>query len=300
MRQILFLSLALFVVAACSSQKPEPKGNRKKIVLIPGHDSHGVGEHEHLGGCILLAELLNKNVPGVLAVVTEQGWPKDTTILDDADAIVMYSDGGESHMAIPHLAHLDRLMNKGVGLLNLHYAVEVPKGVVGDYFKKWVGGYFETDWSVNPFWVAKYTSFPRVPITNGVKPFETKDEWYYHMRFVDNDKNLVPILVALPPPSSLDRKDGPHEGNPAVRDAVINKKEPQVMAWAYTRANGGRGFGLTGAHVHDNWMNDDFRKLVLNAIVWTAQMAVPENGVSSATPTKARLDSLRKDPNHER
>lgn len=297
MRSILMLLIAVFAVTTCSSQiaGSGSKNKNKKIVLIPGHDSHGLGEHEHLGGCILLAKLLNENVAGVTAVVTEQGWPKDTTILNDADAIVMYSDGGEGHMAIPHLRHLDRLMNKGTGLLNLHYAVEVPKGVAGNYFKKWVGGYFETYWSVNPFWTARYDSLPKHPVTNGVKPFETSDEWYYHMRFVANDKNLIPILQALPPASSLDREEGSHENNKYVRQAVLQKKEVQVMAWAYTRPNGGRGFGLTGAHVHDNWMNDDFRKLVLNAIIWTAKISVPPNGVNSPTPTKPALDALRKD-----
>nr|MBA4166437.1 hypothetical protein [Chitinophagaceae bacterium] len=150
MRRLLFLLTVLLIASTSFSQSPA----KKKIVLIPGHDSHGLGEHEHLGGCIMLAKWLNANVPDANAVITEQGWPKDTTILDNASAIVMYSDGGDSHMAIPHLAHLDRLMNKGVGLLNLHYAVEVPKGEAGDDFKKWVGGYFESYWSVNPFWSA--------------------------------------------------------------------------------------------------------------------------------------------------
>ncbi len=300
MRNLLFVLLAVLFVSSCSSQNLGSKSKNKKVVFIPGHDSHGVGEHEHLGGCILLAKLLNENIPGVTAVVTEQGWPADTTILDDADAIVMYSDGGGGHMAVPHLAHLDRLMDKGVGLLNLHYAVEVEKGVAGDYFKKWVGGYFESYWSVNPFWTAKYESLPVHPSTNGVKPFETRDEWYYHMRFVENNKNLIPILKLLPPASSLDRKDGTHENNPDVRAAVLDRKEPQVMAWAFTRPNQGRGFGITGAHTHDNWMNDDFRKLVLNSILWTAKINVPANGVPSPTPTKVQLDALCKDPNNRR
>ncbi len=298
MRRIIFFSLVLLFSASSFSQRPAMK--TKKIVLIPGHDSHGIGEHEHLGGCILLARLLNENMPGVNAVVTEQGWPKDTTILNDADAIVMYCDGGEDHMVMPHLAEVDKLMKKGVGLVNLHYAVEIPKGIPGNYFKKWVGGYFETDWSVNPFWTAHFSSLPKHPITNGVKPFETNDEWYYHMRFTDDKKNLVPILVALPPASSLDRKDGPHENNRYVREAVLRKKEPQTMAWAYTRPGGGRGFSLTGAHEHNNWMNDNFRKLVLNAIVWAAKIDVPANGVNSKTPTQAALDALRKDPKNRK
>ncbi len=49
------------------------------------------------------------------------------------------------------------------------------------------------------------------------------------------------------------------------------------MAWAAERADGnGRGFGFTGAHFHRNWQNDDFRKLVLNAIAWTAHAEVPQ------------------------
>lgn len=291
--------IVLLFCLSCNTSKtpdanPSPAENSKKIVLIPGRDSHGIGEHEHLGGCQLLAKLLNENVEGVNAVVTEQGWPKDTTILNDADAIVMYSDGGEGHMVLPHMAHIDSLMKKGVGLVNLHYAVEIPKGEPGNKFLEWVGGYFETHWSVNPHWTAHFDSLPDHPVTKGVKPFSANDEWYYHMRFVENDNNLISILRKLPPDSSLSRPDGPHEGNPEVRKAVLERKEPQTVAWAYTRPNGGRGFGLTGAHVHRNWMNDDFRKLVLNAIVWSAKIEVPESGVPSKTPTEEEMVALQK------
>ena len=49
--------------------------------------------------------------------------------------------------------------------------------------------------------------------------------------------------------------------------------------------NGGRGFGCTGAHYHFNWAQDDFRKTILNSIVWIAHGEVPEGGVKSARPT---------------
>jgi type 1 glutamine amidotransferase len=76
----------------------------------------------------------------------------------------------------------------------------------------------------------------------------------------------------------MNRSDGPHEGNPAVREAV-KQGEPQVVAWACERPDGGRGFGFTGGHYHKNWGNDDVRKLVLNAILWTAKVEVPVTGV---------------------
>lgn len=294
----LLTSLLFFGSACKESSKAENESSvssKKKIVLIPGNDSHGPGEHEHLGGCILLAKLLNEYVPEADAVVTEQGWPKDTSILNDADAIVMYSDGGDGHMAIPHLSHLDKLMKKGVGLLNIHYAVEVPAGEAGDYFLKWIGGYFEINWSINPFWTPRFDSLPDHPVTHGVLPFEARDEWYYHMRFKEDAKGLFPILKLRPPVSTLDRNDGPHEGNPHVR-AAIARNEPQVMAWAYDRSDGGRGFGFTGGHVHNNWKVDGFRKLVINAIAWVAKIDVPDTGFDTPVPTQEELDALCKKP----
>src|SRR5690606_19069874 len=128
------------------------------------------------------------------------------------------------------------------------------------------------------------------PITRGVQPFEAHDEWYYHMRFTEDQDNLVHILRALPPPSTLERPDGPHSNNEHVRNAILEKKEIQTTAWAYTRKNGGRGVGFTGAHVHNNWKVDDFRKLVLNALVWIAKAEVPADGIQTPTPSQDKLD----------
>lgn len=270
------------------------KAAKKKVVLIPGYDSHGRGEHEYTGGFTLLAKALNESGGNIHAIVTEQGWPKDTTVLDDAVVIVMFSDGGNGHIVIPHMQHIDRLMKKGVGFVAIHYAVEIPKGDGGgNYFLDWLGGYFEIHWSVNPFWNAAFKSLPVHPVTSGVKPFTVEDEWYYHMRFREDMKGVTPILKVLPPSSSLNRKDGTHEGNPDVRAAVA-AGAPQVMAWTYERPDGGRAFGFTGGHMHRNWGNDSFRKLVLNAIVWCAHEKVPRKGIESPTPTAAQLEALWK------
>ena len=51
------------------------------------------------------------------------------------------------------------------------------------------------------------------------------------------------------------------------------------MAWAAEREGGGRGFGFTGGHDHWNWGDPNFRKVVLNAIVWCAHGEVPKDGV---------------------
>jgi hypothetical protein len=114
------------------------------------------------------------------------------------------------------------------------------------------------------------------------------------MRFLPQG-NVTPILTDLPPKSSLSRPDGTHSGNPAVR-AAIAKGEPQTMAWARERPDGGRGFGLTGGHVHWNWWNVNFRKLVLNAILWAAHVEVPPSGVPSRPLTVKDLEANQDKP----
>jgi hypothetical protein len=143
----------------------------------------------------------------------------------------------------------------------------------------WIGGYFETNWSVNPHWKANFETLPQHETTRGVQPFATQDEWYFHMRFLPDMAGVTPILTAVAPESTMERPDGPHSGNIDVRQAVA-KGEPQHVAWAVDRPDGGRGFGFTGGHFHWNWADRDFRRLVLNAIVWAAHGEVPEGGVN--------------------
>jgi type 1 glutamine amidotransferase len=186
---------------------------------------------------------------------------------------------------------LDSLMKKGVGLACIHYATEptMPKGE--KEFLEWIGGAFEINWSVNPTWDGDFKELPRHPITRGVKPFMIHDEWYFHLRFRDGMKEVTPILSSVPPESTMKRADGSHEGNPAVREAV-KRGEAQTVAWACERADGGRGFGFTGAHFHKNWGDDNFRRLVLNAILWTAKVEVPNNGVQSQVTDEKLKENL--------
>jgi type 1 glutamine amidotransferase len=292
----LIMIVGLSGLSAFAADEPQKPGlaadanlaGRKKIVFLSGHPSHGYAQHEQYAGCMLLAKDLNENMPGVACEVYKHEWPKDPQAFDGAAAIVIFCDGGVNHMAIPHLKELSELMDKGVGLGCIHYAVELPKGEPGDDFLKWIGGYFETFWSVNPTWTGNFTQLPQHEVTNGVKPFTTHDEWYYHMRFRPNMEGVVSILSAVPPDETRSKKDDAHGGNPAVRDG-IGKNIAETTVWVSTRDHDGRGFGCTGAHYHFNWGQDDFRKTILNSIVWIAHVEVPSNGVMSKTPTAAEL-----------
>ncbi|MBM4025471.1 MAG: ThuA domain-containing protein [Planctomycetes bacterium] len=260
---------------------------RKKIVLLPGRQSHGWTGHAYTADCKLLASILNETMPAIEAVVLEDGWPKDLKVLDGAAAIVIACDGNGLLGRHSNWKALDELAKKGVGIAFLHYALD-PGKEFGPYLLDWIGGYYEQHWSVNPFWPAEFKTLPEHPITCGVKPFRVRDEWYYHMRFVENMTGVTPILTAVPPDSTRKGNDGPHSGNPTVR-ARLGQLEH--VAWAYERPGGGRGFGCTGGHTHWVYAQNDFRKLMLNALCWLAGVEVPPEGVATKTPTAAQMEA---------
>lgn len=289
MRTLATLLLLSLIAFAPNAGRAEDK----KIVMIAGKPSHGPGEHEHRAGLLLFQKCLG-GFPGVTVEVCSNGWPADSAVLKGAAAVVIYSDGGPGHPALQadHLQQLGVLIRQGVGLACIHYAVEPTMEKGQSEFLDWIGGCFEINRSVNPHWEADFKTLPGHPIARGVKPFKLDDEWYFNMRFRDGTNGVTPILTAVAPLATMDRDDGPHEGNPGVR-AVVARGDLQTVAWACQRADGGRGFGFTGGHFHCNWGNDDFRKIVLNGILWVAKVEVPPDGVNStvtATDLEQNLD----------
>ncbi|MEN8661856.1 MAG: family 16 glycoside hydrolase [Lentimonas sp.] len=264
----------------------------KQILFLAGKKSHGYGAHEHKAGCTLLARSLNESGLDVTAQVVAEGtWPKPWVGYDKPDTVVMYCDGIKRHIGKEHQDKIQTLVDAGVGIACLHFGVEVEPKVMGDTFLDWIGGYFAVGWSVNPHWDATFDALPEHPISNGVQPFTIRDEWYYHMRFQPKMEGVTPILSALPPLETLTSraKDKNRGSNPTVM-AAVKAGEEQHVAWAYERPDGGRGFGFTGGHFHKNWQQDDFRKLVLNALLWTAKADIPADGVPSRTPTEVDLE----------
>jgi Trehalose utilisation len=279
----LVLSLVLSAEAVAESTK---------IVLVAGKPSHPPRMHEFNAGVQLLAKCL-KDAPGVDVHFVLNGWPQDESIFDDAAAVVFFMDGGGRHEVVQEdgrrLKMIDEWASKGVGLGFMHYGVEVIADQAGAEFKKWIGGHYEHMFSCNPMWEPNFTSFPDHPVVRGVKPFQVKDEWYFNMRFVSDitgneSKNLdgmsfQPILVAGPSDAV---RNGPYvypQG--PYKHIQASRGRAEAMMWTVERPDGGRGFGFTGGHYHDNWGNADFRKVVLNAIVWISKAEVPQQGIES-------------------
>ena len=278
------LAILVLVASAAAALLFAQSPTKTRVVLIAGQPSHPSGQHEFNAGAILLARALNDQSELPIQVdVVHNGWPKDNAVFDGAAAVVIYSDGNARHPVNGNEEFLDSLLAKGVGLMCMHYGVEVPAGPQGEYFKKWIGGHYESGFSCNPHWTAPLTPKSSHAIANGVPAFPANDEWYYNMRFAD-PKAHTDILTSTPTRERINRYI---HWTPAGESGLDKK---QTTMWAIEREDGGRGVGFTGGHWHRNWAIDDFRRAVLNAIVWTAKMDVPENGVQSEPITEAQLN----------
>ena len=163
-----------------------------KIVFIAGNKSHGWGAHEFNAGSLLMEAHLKEALGSKIeTVVHKNGWPKIENPFVGADAIILFMDGGGGHPINKRLDQVKKEIDRGCGLMCMHYAVEVPVGRSGKALQEWIGGYYETGWSINPHWVAESKLNRNHPISNGVVDFKVKDEWYFNMRFREGKKGLL-------------------------------------------------------------------------------------------------------------
>ena len=278
------LHWALFLLLFNASAADAPSAIKaKKIVLIAGAiTGHPKEAHEYEKSVVLLKHLLDTspNLQGKIRTEAHfKGWPRDASTLDDADTIVIISDGCDrKEIDHPlyvgdHMQIIEKQMKRGCGFVQYHWATFNPSRF-HDRITEWVGGYFDYETGSGPkkwysaiqTWTGPVKLGSSHPILRGVKPFELQEEFYYRLRFRDNDARLKPILLTRPP----------------------GEKEDHIVAWAVERQEGGRGFGTTGGHFYQDWWLPDFRKLLLNAIVWSAKVEVPEGGVQSDKAEKIK------------
>src|SRR5437588_4463541 len=230
---------ACFVLALCIA--PLQADTPRKIVLIAGEKDkgHPPGTHEYELSVRLLEHCLktSPNVKGIRVESHYNGWPRDERTLDDADTIVLISSGGDRRgqdhplLVGDRLLVLEKQMKRGCGLVTIHWTTFFPNEKAGDKVLEWVGGYFDYQSGPAPRrWFSDIKTAtatvkpgsPEHPVCRGLSPFELREEFYYNIRFKENDPRLKPILIA----------------------PIPGVTKEQTVAWAVERKDGGRGFGF--------------------------------------------------------
>lgn len=254
------------------------------VLIIVGPSKHPPGSHEVAAGGRLMKHCIETmtNVPGVKADVVET-WP-DKALCEAASTVVFIGDTfpvGRFPNPQQNLADLDAMMQRGCGIVCVHYAT----GLLGEDVKldgdhpllRWLGGYFANrscphhESFARIFNAATITpSAAQHPITRGWKEFTLHDEPYINNYFGKGENKLAPNVTAIA--TSMLPPEAP-------------KRE--TVAWCVERTDGGRGFGIVMPHFYKNWANEDLRRCILNAIVWTAKLDVPAEGVQTTLPDLA-------------
>lgn len=235
-----------------------------KIVLVGGAPNYKQGEHEFNAGCFVLSKLLQQT-PGVAPVLVKGGWPTKADTFAGAKTIVFFHDGGDLHFALKgdRMAELAKLAESGVGLVHLHTIIDYPKDL-GARAMPWMGGVWQKGFSQRSHWIADFKSFPDHPVTRGVTPFKVDDGWLWKHRWMPDLKGVTPLARTLPPKTP--------------KGVVVDPDVDGIVGWAYERPGGGRSFVFTGGHLHTSWGIPGFRQFIVNGILWSAGLDIPQAG----------------------
>src|SRR5262245_16395367 len=242
---------------AIDTKKFTESGEGKTRILLIGKDrDHALSTHEYMADCEILAKCL-RQTPGVEAIVSN-GWPKNPEVLKGVKAIVLHTRMGGNVLFDPLVRdQVEKLLKNGVGLTAIHWSTGAdPKN--GQLWLDTLGGWFNAEPKVGFSKYGVHTSKlkqaqPEHPICRGWKEYDLREEYYYLLKFRPDIKTVLEADIA---------------------------KTTYPVAWVYERpdSNGGRSFGHVGGHFHDNFGIPEFRKAIVNGILWTAHLDVPLQG----------------------
>jgi hypothetical protein len=260
----LLVALAVWLLASTALVAAGPKA---KILLIGKDLDHARNTHTYLSDCELLAKCL-RQTDGVEAVVSN-GWPEDPAVVQGVTAIVLHTRlGGTVLFRGPQRRLVEEMMKQGVGVTAIHWGTgaETPEG--GPWLQT-MGAWFNAEGDGFSRYLVQASRLrqadPKHPVCRGWSDFDLREEYYFDLCF-------------LP---------GAHP----VMDTVVEGKTCPV-GWVYERPHtkGGRSFGFVGGHFHDNFGIREFRQAVVNGILWTAHLDVPETGAPiTITPKDMEL-----------
>lgn len=253
------LAIAGLLLAAVASSAAGKE--RKTLLLIgQGPDGHPPTTHEYYAGLKILEKLLAPlaDQVDIRQVRADGDWHEGPALVKEADAVVLYLAEGARWMQADARRQqaFAELAERGGGITSLHWALGTRDDRYIDLARELFGGchgggdrkYKFLETSVE---VATQEGKQRHPITAGIDDFTIKDEFYYQIKFAGGDPAPTPLLQA--------KIDG----------------ELYPVAWAWKRKDGGRSFGFTALHYHENWRRAEYRRFVAQGIAWTLKLEPP-------------------------
>lgn len=282
MKHLPVFCISLMTCLFLSACSPDLEDNNEstRILVVVGPSNHAPGTHEVAAGGRLIEYCLEnmENVPGIEADVV-YAWDGIPQPLDAYATVVMIGDNFPAEVfenSDQAMSDLAGMMARGCGLVSVHYGVGLQNehmGTDGDHpLLHWMGGYFAAKCDHHQSIAKHYDATIEAgdsahPISRGWNTFTLREEPYINIYFGPDDNQLLPNAFA-------------------VATSMLPPENPkrEIIAWGIEREDTGRGVGVTLPHFYKNWLNEDLRRLVLNSIVWTGKIGVPDEGVLTPVP----------------
>ncbi|MBT4865769.1 MAG: hypothetical protein HON53_11740 [Planctomycetaceae bacterium] len=244
-----------------AKSKPTQREQVKRVLLIgQGPDGHPWGTHEYLAGMRILAQCLQpvKNIQTIV-VQADGDWKEGPELIDGADAVVLFVSEGARwiHDDPRRLAALKKLAARGGGFTCWHWGMGCRDAkYIPEYLKLFGGCHGGPD---RKYKVVKNAEARVVggkhPVMRGLEDFTVDEEFYYTLKFAKPANSVTPLIRV--------KVDGADHS----------------VCWAWERPGGGRSFGYSGGHFHQNWSREDYRRLMTQAVLWTVDVPVPDAGL---------------------
>jgi type 1 glutamine amidotransferase len=243
---------------------PAEAGAAQKTLLLLGQgpDGHPPQTHEYLAGLKIIAHLLQQAEGLKVEIVkADDPWSEGPQRLKAADGAVLFLAQGAKwiHSDPRRQDAFVELAARGGGLIALHWAMGTREADPIEPFLKLLGGcHGGPD---RKFQIVEAEASPTDhAIASGLEPFRVRDEFYYRLKFPQPADRIAPVLRA-----TIDGR-------------------PETVAWAFERPDGGRSFGFSGLHFHENWGRPEYRRLVAQGVLWSMKQPIPAKGVNVDLP----------------
>ncbi len=252
--------LSLFCIlgfAISSGQAGEPK--KRVLLLWQKPDGHPKGTHEYeLSQRILKRELDKFPALDVTLVNADDPWKDGPTLLAKADGVVLFvTEGAKWVNADPRrLQAFQDCAKRKAGFSVIHWGMGTKDAAnIAPFVALFGGCHGGPD---RKYQVVDTEAFPapgsKHPIAFGLERFKVREEFYYSLKFAKS--GIEPIL------------------------RVPIDKEDHTVCWAFSRPDGGRSFGFSGLHFHENWQMPEYRRLVTQGVLWTLGQQIPNAGIA--------------------
>lgn len=258
--RVLIAGLLWFSVFSASlAQEPKVAAPQRVLLIGQGPDGHPPTTHEYRAGTQVLAKLLAKQAAVQPIVVSaDDDWTDGPMLLDGADAVVLFvSQGAKWIQSQPQRLEAFRALAKRSGGLSvLHWGMGTKDAVDVPAFVELFGGcHGGSDRRYKVLEARLEPTSAAHPILRGIEPLRVKEEFYYQLKWPKPAEKHSKLLQV-----SIDGEAWP-------------------VAWCWERPTGGRSFGFSGLHFHANWKHESYRRVVLQAVLWTLGRAIPDHGV---------------------